>query len=454
MIRLSDYNKDYCKSSEITALKKSALRNVYVENYGCPANKFDLNIMIAYLLEAGYQVVKNLKLADVILINTCGVKQPTEDRIINKIRLLNLHDKPLIITGCLPKINMPALRKAAPNFSAVLDPRSIDKILPALISTQNNEKNKMFFSNTPLIKLNLPNINPNPIIEIVSIAEGCDGECSFCCVRFARGRLFSYPINEILKKVNRAVMNGVKEVWLTSQDNGAYGLDIDSNIANLIEECSSIQGNFKIRVGMMNPNHVYPILSELINAFKNEKVFKFLHIPLQSGDDEVLKQMNRKYTIEEFQYIVQRFREEIPEIVISTDVICGFPGETKKAFENTIQIINKIQPDIVNISKFFSRPNTKAERLRKINSNEVKNRSKRLANLVRKNSLKIKKKLVGWKGEILVDEKGKGFSWIGRDITYKPIVIKSRKNMLGSILRVEIIKAFPTYLEAKIINKK
>jgi len=441
------------ESSHNPSLKNASKRKtVYVKNYGCTANRFDLEIMLAHLIGAGYQPVKNVNLADIILVNTCGVKKPTEDRIVEKIRLLSRLGKPLIIAGCLPKINFKAVLKAAPDFSAVLDPQSVDKILLAVKSAENGEKNKIFFSKKPLLKLEQPKMRLSPSIEIISISEGCSGACAFCCVRFARGALFSYPKESIVKRISQAVSEGVKEIWLTSQDNGAYGLDIRTNLAELLRECCRVEGKFRLRVGMMNPNHVSRMLPELIDAYQNEKIFKFLHLPVQSGDNETLRRMNRKYTVEEFTEIVSSFREEIPEITLSTDVICGFPGESREAFERTLKLIEDVQPDIVNISKFFSRPNTPAERMKQLDVEEVKARSRKITELVRKVSSERNKRWLGWEGEVFVDEKGKGASWIGRNFAYKPIVIKSSENLAGKFLHVKIVKAFSTYLEAEVIE--
>jgi len=439
------------KSSE-TCSAESPQKEVYIyaENYGCASNKFDFETMLGQLMVKGYQLSNAAAKADVILINTCGVKKPTEDRVIERIRRLSLLNKPLVICGCLPRINFEALQRAAPNFAAMLDPRSTDRIVKAVESAIKGERNNIFFSDTPPSKMRLPKTRFNRIIEIISISEGCLGDCAYCCVRFARGKLHSYPQDEIIRRIEDAVSEGVREVWLTSQDSGAYGMDINANLARLLKRCSLIPGKFMIRVGMMNPNHTLTILHELIDIFRNKKIFNFLHLPVQSGDDEVLRRMNRRYTVEEFKKIVEEFRKEIPDLTLSTDIICGFPSEDPEAFENTISLIKEVKPDIVNISRFFPRPNTPAEKMRQLNVKVIKSRSRRLSGIVRKISLERNREWIGWEGEILVDEKGKGLSWIGRNIAYKPIVIKSRENLMGRFLRVKVTKAFPTYLEAEV----
>ncbi|MBS7654404.1 tRNA (N(6)-L-threonylcarbamoyladenosine(37)-C(2))-methylthiotransferase [Candidatus Bathyarchaeota archaeon] len=426
-------------------------KRVYLESYGCAANKADLEIMLAYIINSGYKVYNNPEDADFIVVNTCAVKKPTEDRMLERLRLLSVLNKPLIITGCLPKINLKLIIKVAPNFSAVLDPQSINKIVLALRSAERGERNKIFFSEKPPIKVVEPHIRLSPVIEIIPISEGCLSACAFCCVRFARGSLFSYPVNSIVDRLQRAISEGIREVWLTSQDNGAYGFDIGTNLASLLKECCSIDGDFFIRVGMMNPNHALKILSYLISAYKDRRIFKFLHLPVQSGDNEVLKMMNRRYTVEGFKSIVRSFRREIPDVTIATDVICGFPGESKEAFERTLRLIEEIKPDIVNISKFFPRPNTPAERMRQVDAKEILFRSRMITEITNKISFERNAKWLGWEGEILIDEKGRGNSWIGRNFAYKPIVVKSENNLLGKIINVKIVETRKNYLEARVL---
>ena len=425
---------------------------MYVESYGCAANKFDLEIMLAYMEQAGYSVIKDATSADVFLVNTCGVKKPTEDRVIAKLRVLERQNTPLIIAGCLPRINLEAVLKAAPSFSAILDPHSLDKIPLAIRSIEKGEKNRVFFSEKPLLKLRLSKSRLNPVIEIISISEGCTGACTYCCVRFARGSLLSYPTERIVERVRKAVDEGVKEVWMTSQDNGGYGTEAGTNLAELLRECCRVKGKFFIRVGMMNPHHVLHNLPELIEAYKDEKIFKFLHLPVQSGDNKVLKRMKRQYTVEQFKDIVHSFREKFPEITLSTDIICGFPSEGSDDFERTLNLIEEVKPDIVNISKFFVRPKTPAKNMEQLDSRDVKDRSRRLTRLVNTVSFIRNQRWLNWTGNVLVDEKGKGNSWIGRNFTYKPIVIKASENIFGQLVRVKVINAFKTYLEGELVE--
>ncbi len=259
----------------------------------------------------------------------------------------------------------------------------------------------------------------------------------------------SYKPSEIEQRVRQALTSGVKEIWLTSQDTACYGRDVSTHLAHLLRTVCEVEGDFLVRVGMMTPNIAMEILDDLVDAYKHDKIFKFLHLPVQSGDNEVLRLMNRLYSVEAFKRIVQSFRKKIPEITIATDVICGFPGESDEAFARTTDLINEVEPDIVNISKFFPRPRTPAMEMKQLASREVKGRSKALAELSRGIAFQRNKGWLHWTGTILVDEEGRDGSWIGRNYAYKPVVVKSNQALLGRFLNVRVRNIFSTYLEAE-----
>jgi MiaB-like tRNA modifying enzyme len=380
------------------------------------------------------------------------VKTPTEDKILGRINALGLLNKPIVIAGCLPKINLDAIYKRAPNFSVALDPNSTDKILEAVRCAEKGERHRLFFSEIPKVKLTQPKIRLSRFIETVQISEGCTGTCSFCCVKLARGSLFSYPKDLILDRISKVVLEGVKEIWITSQDNGAYGLDAKTNLVELLKECCELKGEFLIRVGMMNPNHVLRVGDPLVQIYKNDKIFKFLHIPVQSGDDEVLRLMNRFYSVEDFRRLVSSFRKEIPDITLATDVICGFPGETKSAFGRTIALVEEIKPDVVNLSKFFPRPNTPAKRMKQLPVEEVKGRGQQVTEVARRVALDRNRAWLNWEGKILIDEVGRNNSWVGRNYAYKPIVVRDQEDLLGRFVNIRVVEAFPTYLRAEALS--
>ncbi|MFH0896979.1 MAG: tRNA (N(6)-L-threonylcarbamoyladenosine(37)-C(2))-methylthiotransferase, partial [Candidatus Bathyarchaeota archaeon] len=302
-------------------------KHVYFESYGCPSNKFDMEVMMASLKVSGHVVTESPKTADILVINTCGVKKTTEDKILDRLRSLRSLYKPIIVTGCLPKIDPDEVTRAVPDYLAMLDPFSIDKISTVIDGYESGKLNQHFFSREARVKVEMPRLLRSQVSEIVPISEGCLGECTFCCTRFARGSLFSYPLETIVERVREHVHDGTMEIWLTAQDTGVYGLDCNLDLASLLEEICKVRGEFYLRVGMMNPNNIQQILDRLVRTYKSKKVFKFLHAPVQSGSDSVLKLMNRFYTVSDFRRIADTFRRAIPDLSLATDIICGFPGE-------------------------------------------------------------------------------------------------------------------------------
>jgi MiaB/RimO family radical SAM methylthiotransferase len=252
-----------------------------------------------------------------------------------------------------------------------------------------------------------------------------------------------------VKEVKKAVLEGCKEIWLTSLDSGCYGFDFGSNLAKLLEEICKIEGKFFIRVGMMNPLHAKKILDELIKAYENEKIFKFLHLPLQSGSNRILSLMRRGYSSEDFLEIVERFRKAFPQLSLSTDLIVGFPSETEEDFELTLKLIEKVRPSVVNISKFGARPGTEAKKMKELDAKTINERSFWLSKIVKEISLKENEKWIGWKGEVLVDEIGKRNSFVGRNFAYKPIVLKSEEKIFGNFVEVEVKDARENFLVGK-----
>lgn len=430
-------------------LTRAESERVYVKSYGCPTNIGDGEVISGCLLKAGYEVVGKPLDADVLIYNTCAVKSPTEDRMFHVLRKVP-KDKRLIVTGCLPLINFERL-KTEIKFSGVLGPAPASRIVEAVHKICQGEK-VVELEGGSKPGLTLPKVPVNEVVGIIPINYGCLGACSYCCVPFARGPLRSYTTDEIVARVKHDLTSGAKEFWFTSQDTACYGMDIATDLTDLLKEVCRIEREFFIRVGMMTPNCALEILDGLVEVYKDEKVFKFLHLPVQSGDDEVLQLMNRFYSVEDFREIIECFRSEIPEVTIATDVICGFPGESKEAFQRTMELIEEVQPDVVNVSKFFPRPHTPAKEMKQLSIGGVRDRSRMMAELARRISLNRNGAWSGWEGTIIVDEKGRrGSSWVGRNFAYKPVVVKSEKFLLGKFLNVRITGVFPTYLEAEMV---
>jgi threonylcarbamoyladenosine tRNA methylthiotransferase CDKAL1 len=330
----------------------------------------------------------------------------------------------------------------------VVGVRNLDKSVGVVDETiKGNIVRLLDFKNNP--RLNLPKIRKNSVVEIIPIATGCLGECTYCKTRFARGKLFSYDPKAIKQQFESALAEGIKEIWLTSQDCGAYGKDINSSLPELLNELLEVKGDYRIRLGMLNPNHALEFLDGLVIILKHPNMFKFIHLPVQAGSNKVLKAMNRKYTIEEFVKIVKKLRKEIPMLTIATDIICGFPDESEEDFNKTYELLEKLKIPVVNITKFCPRKGTPAFRLAKLNTKIVKKRSKQLVDLQAR--IIDNKEWVGWKGKIIIDENGKDGSVVGRNDYYKPVILKDSKIRIGSVIKVEITCSKQHYLEANLI---
>jgi threonylcarbamoyladenosine tRNA methylthiotransferase CDKAL1 len=422
------------------------MSNIYIETYGCSVSLGESEIMAGLLEQAGFNVVRNEKIADLIIVITCYVKTPTEQRILFRLKELQekYPDKKLIISGCMPEGIYNKLVDIAPDASLV-STHHITKIVNAVKKTLEGKRVELL-GESDEIKLCLPKIRKNPLIGIVPISSGCNSNCSYCCVRIAKGKLFSYPKEKIIKEVSNCINQGCKEIWITSQDNASY-----KDLPELMNEISRIPGNFFVRIGMMNPNNVLPMLPDLIKAYKNYKIYNFLHLPVQSGDNEILSRMNRGYNIGDFERIVREFEENL-NYQLWTDVIVGFPGETEEQFNTTLELIKRVRPDWVNVSKYGSRPDTPASKLDQLDPKVMNKRSLILSNLVREISLEKNKKWIGWKGKILISKRGKKENqWFGRNFAYKPVLIEEKNKILGKFLDVKIIEAERSYLLAECV---
>jgi MiaB-like tRNA modifying enzyme len=425
---------------------------VFVKSFGCSANLADGEVLAGCLAEAGFELAYSVSAADVVIYNTCAVKGPTENRMVEIVRRAP-QGKKVVVAGCLPLISFERLCRET-RFDGAVGPAAADRIVNVVKRVLEGEKViELDGALNAKPVLSLPRLRSNPVISVVPVNYGCLGACAYCCVVFARGHLRSYTIEEVTEQVRKDTAAGAKEFWVTSQDTACYGRDIGTNLAALLNALSDVEGDFKVRVGMMTPNMVTDILDNLIEAFKNEKVFKFVHLPVQSGNDQTLKRMRRLYTVKEFKEIVNAFKDAFPEITLATDVICGFPDETREAFEKTLGLIGEVKPDIANVSKFFARPRTAAAEMRGafVELAEIKRRSTAAAQLAKRISFERNQHWIGWAGEVLIDEKGKiPNSWIGRNFAYKPIVVKDSANLLGKTLNVKITKTFSTYLAGTI----
>lgn len=411
------------------------MAKIWVESYGCSASFADAEMISGLIVNGGHTLANSSRDADLNLIVTCSVKDATANKMVNRIK--KLKTKPLVVAGCLAKAEPKSVQKFSPNAS-LMGPNSIGKTLQ-IIDTTLLGKKKIELEDSDVTKTGLPKVRLNPVVGIVEIASGCMSECTFCQTKLARGDLQSYRLGDIVRQVTHEIQDGCKEVWLTSTDNGCYGLDIGSSLPELVTKVSEIPKEFMIRVGMMNPMYMPKIKMDLVKSFENDKVFKFLHVPVQSGSDKVLHEMKRGHTAGTFRDVVKRFRAKFPKFTISTDIIVGFPGETEQDFENTIDLVKETKPDVVNLSRYSQRPGTPAAEMIQIPVAEVKNRSKKLFDIINKIALQNNQQWIGWTGQVLFDEQTDDMVR-GRNFAYKPVFVEESVKV-GDKVQVTINRA-------------
>ncbi|MGI0084564.1 MAG: tRNA (N(6)-L-threonylcarbamoyladenosine(37)-C(2))-methylthiotransferase, partial [Nitrososphaerales archaeon] len=356
---------------------------IYVEGHGCSASLADTEILSGLVLQGGFELVDTETEADLSVLVTCSVKSVTEQRMLSRIRdLSSLEGKRLVVAGCLSKSEPEKILRINPNLS-LLGPGNLDRILPAISDTLSGRQ-LIATESSKLVKLGMPRTRKNDVIGIVEIASGCLSSCTFCQVKLVKGTVFSYPEADIASEAAALVAQSTKEIWLTSTDNSANGSDSRTKLAKLLKKVCEIEGDFKVRAGMMNPLLTGRMLDELIDAFKHEKMFKFLHLPVQSGSGRILKEMRRGYSLKAFYETLDRFRSEIPRLTLSTDMICGFPSETESEFQESLELLRQSKPDVVNISRFGARSGTRAAVMEDQISAEIsKDRSSRMTTLVK-----------------------------------------------------------------------
>ncbi|MCQ4335845.1 MAG: tRNA (N(6)-L-threonylcarbamoyladenosine(37)-C(2))-methylthiotransferase [Sulfolobales archaeon] len=407
---------------------------VYIETYGCALNRGDSAIMATVLSERGHEITENLNEAEVVIINTCAVRLETEERMKQRIRELRRTGKKLVVAGCLAGA-LPATVSALAPEASILGPQAVERIAEVVESPER----QVILEGSKAVKV--PRMFEGKIF-IVPIADGCAGECSFCITKLARRKLRSYPMREIVEAVKEAVAKGAVEVELTAQDTAAYGLDLGGKVRlpDLVEKVAEIEGNFMVRVGMMTPEQAMSIVDGLVEALKMEKVYKFVHLPVQSGSDKVLKLMNRKYTIDEYKRLVKELRSKVPGLSVATDIIVGHPGEDEEDFQQTLDLMKELRFERIHLAMYSIRPNTVSARLPQVPDSVKKERMKTAMSLYESIAYDIHSEYVGKTVEVLTTELGRKGSVIGRLRNYIPVVVKNESS-LGNWVKVVIEEA-------------
>jgi len=422
---------------------------VFIETYGCTFNQADSQIIAGVLEENQIDIVDSIDEADVIIVNTCYVKLPTENKVVYKIQQLQKQfpDKKIIVGGCMVEIDPEKLEKIGPNCSWI-GPHQLNKAADVVNATYCGEIiRESGFSKES--KVGVPKSVDDGLIHIIQICEGCLGACTFCCTRFARGPLNSYPISDIVQEAKAAIENGACEIQLTAQDTAAFGRDSGEKLSDLIKEVANLEGDFKVRVGMMHPKNILNDVDEIIDAIKHPNVYDFIHLPIQSGSDKVLSDMRRGHTIAQYLDIISKFKKEIPDITLAVDIIVGYPTETDEDFDLTVELLENIKPSLIHLSKYQHRKGAISSSLKEIPRPVMKKRSKFLSEIKSEITAEENLQLVGTVQNVLVVEKGSKGGFIAKTDNYIPVIVHDVE--LGSFVKVKITDATATYLKSELL---
>ena len=410
----------------------------YIWTIGCQMNKAESERLGGFFEQLGYQETDKVDNADLILLNSCVVRQNAENKVINKLSNLKAlkrsrPDLKLAVTGCLVNADTASLKKKFPHVDYFFKagsypdwlelPRQASPIIPARPS----------------------------VSSYVSIIQGCNNFCSYCIVPYRRGREISRPLNDIVSEVRELVRRGVKEVTLLGQNVDSYGHDLPEkpDLAGLLEEMNNIEDLLRIR---FLTNHPKDMSDRLIEAMANlDKVCEQINLPVQAGDDDILKSMKRGYTADHYRNLVTRIREKVPEIAITTDVIVGFPSETEAQFRNTYELMEELRFDSAHMAAYSPREGTfaAANLTNDVPPEEKIRRLRLIETLQERIAAEINASMVDKTVEVLVERK-KGGKWQGRTRSDKLVFFTSSENCFGRLIRVKIDKTGSWSLQGKI----
>ncbi|XAR57488.1 tRNA (N6-L-threonylcarbamoyladenosine37-C2)-methylthiotransferase [Bertholletia excelsa] len=411
-------------------------QTIYMKTFGCSHNQSDSEYMAGQLSAFGYVLTDNPEDAHLWIINTCTVKSPSQSAMETLISRGRIAKKPLVVAGCVPQGSCDLKELEGVSIVGV---QQIDRVVEVVEETLKGHEVRLLTRKT-LPALDLPKVRKNKFVEILPINVGCLGACTYCKTKHARGHLGSYTVDSLVERVRTVIGDGVKEIWLSSEDTGAYGRDIGVNLPVLLKAIAAelpSDGSTMLRIGMTNPPYILEHLKDIADVLRHQCVYTFLHVPVQSGSDAVLSAMNREYTVGEFRTVVDTLYELVPGMQIATDIICGFPGETDEDFAQTVSLVEEYKFPQVHISQFYPRPGTPAARMKKVPSAVVKKRSRELTTIFESftpyNGMEGKVERI-WITEIATD----GIHLVGHTKGYVQVLVIGPETMLGTSAVVKI----------------
>ena len=406
----------------------------FVETYGCTMNFGEGRRLSEDMASLGYEPADSADDADIVVLNTCTVVETTEKRMLSRISELKRQGKRIVVTGCMAQVQPKRIRIRLPD-SPIVRFEEYGRFRDIV--------SESFGCQGPPIVLE------TGTDAILPIAQGCLGRCSYCITKFARGDLRSYPADDLLGRYDSFLEGGAKEVLITAQDTSSYGRDTGTDLPALIRSMLSRDGDYRIRLGMTNPDSLARVSQGILELMDDERMYRFVHIPVQSGSDAVLGRMRRRYTVGQFMELVDELRSGCPDISIATDMICGFPGETDEDHAKSVDLIRELRADTVNITRFSARPGTDAASMKQVHGRISAERSAELTRVKNETELDVNSAMVGRRYRALATEKGKEGT-IVRTGNYRPVVIRDDVP-LGTFLDVEVTENRPTYLLGRIV---
>jgi threonylcarbamoyladenosine tRNA methylthiotransferase CDKAL1 len=358
--------------------------------------------------------------------------------------------KAVVVAGCVPQADRHL--KGLEDVSMV-GIQQVDRVVEVVEETLKGHTVRLLAKNR-LPELDLPKIRKNPMVEIIPLSTGCLGACTYCKTRHARGKLGSYTPEAIVARAQSVIAEGVTEIWLSSEDTGAYGIDIGTDLPTLLNALVNVvPDGVMLRVGMTNPPYILQHLDAVAKVLNHDSVYSFLHVPVQSGSDAVLLAMNREYTVADFEQVADVLLDKVPRLTLATDIICGFPGETEADFDGTMALVDKYKFHIMNISQFYPRPGTPAAKMRRIPTQVVKNRSRRLTHQFE--VLAPYTPLVGLEVKVWVNTEisdDQKFT-VAHTKNYSKVLLPRDDSLMGCTAMVKIASAARFHVNAEVISR-
>ena len=434
----------------MTTLKKeNELDSYFIWTIGCQMNKADSDRLESALIQLGMGPVDKAKDADVIVLNSCVVRQSAEDKVTGMLSSLksvkrDADDKIIALMGCMVGPKTTELESRFPHVDAFMQPQNYRPLLELLGERMGLDAEGCLTTLTP------PNV---AVTAYVPIIHGCDKFCSFCIIPYRRGREVSRTIADIVNEVELLAARNVKEITLLGQNVDSYGHDLPGKVdlADLLTSVDRIDGLERIRFLTSHPNDMSQRIIDAVGSL--EKVCEHINLPFQAGDDEVLKVMRRGYTNAEYRSKVELIRDTVPGVSMSTDLIVGFPGESDEAFQESVRLLEDVKFDKVHVAAYSERPGTIASRKLPdtLSYDEKKLRLSTVEQMQERIVGKINEKLLGETVEVLVEGHSKG-KWKGRNRNDKLVFFEDDRLLQGKVVNVHIDKTSPWSLQGTIIS--